>query len=73
MKTKAPESPLQGLQAVFPYRVVWTIDVHADSPLEAAKAARRIQLDPHSVATFFNVTHRGSDTTIPIDLEDHPE
>jgi len=39
------------------YRVIWTIDIDdADSPLEAAEEALRIQRDPDSIATIFEVT-----------------
>ena len=37
------------------YMVAWDIDIDADSPEEAARKAREIQLDPHSLATVFTV------------------
>jgi hypothetical protein len=37
------------------YKVMWEIDISADSPEEAAKRAREIQLDPESWATVFDV------------------
>jgi hypothetical protein len=37
------------------YRVVWEIDIEADSPLAAAKEALAIQRDPQSIATVFLV------------------
>lgn len=37
------------------YLVKWEIDVCADSPLEAAEEALRIQRDPSSIATVFEV------------------
>lgn len=37
------------------YRVMWDINVEADSPLEAAEEAQRIQRDPDSLATTFMV------------------
>jgi hypothetical protein len=37
------------------YRVYWCIDVTEASPLLAAQAARAIQLDPNSTATYFRV------------------
>lgn len=37
------------------YRVVWEIDIEAETPEEAAKAARSIQLNPNSIATCFTV------------------
>jgi len=36
------------------YRIVWAIDLDADSPEAAAKQARQIQLDPNSIATVFD-------------------
>jgi hypothetical protein len=40
------------------YRVIWEIDIDADSPREAAEKAREIQLRPHSIATLFNIIER---------------
>lgn len=37
------------------YRVAWTIDLQAESPEDAARKARSIQRDPHSIATVFDV------------------
>lgn len=37
------------------YRVMWVIDVEADSHMEAAKMALEIQRDPTSLATVFTV------------------
>lgn len=37
------------------YLVVWEIDIEANSPHEAARKAREIQLDPQSTATSFDV------------------
>lgn len=37
------------------YRVVWEIDIEADSPREAAGEARYIQLDADSYALHFDV------------------
>jgi len=37
------------------YRVVWEIDIDADTPLEAAKEALSIQRDKGSEATYFYV------------------
>lgn len=37
------------------YRVVWEIDVTAESAIEAAQAALDIQRDPNSTATVFSV------------------
>lgn len=37
------------------YKVTWTIEVDANSPLAAAQVAREIQLDKDSTATVFEV------------------
>ena len=37
------------------YRVVWEIDIDADTPEEAARIALDIQRDPESLATVFRV------------------
>ncbi len=37
------------------YRVVWEIDIEADTPLAAAEEALRIQRDRDSIATVFRV------------------
>jgi len=42
------------------YRVVWAIDIEADSPKEAAREALRIQRDRESIATVFVVDEHGS-------------
>jgi hypothetical protein len=38
------------------YLVEWKIDIDAENPLDAAKQARRIHLEPGSTATVFQVT-----------------
>ncbi|MDH5327615.1 MAG: hypothetical protein OEY58_19350 [Gammaproteobacteria bacterium] len=35
--------------------VTWEIDIEADNAREAAKLARSIQLNPHSIAVVFSV------------------
>ena len=37
------------------YRITWVIEVDAESPQEAARIARTVQLDPNSLATCFDV------------------
>ena len=37
------------------FRVIWEIDIDADSPMEAAQEARAVQLRPDTTATVFNV------------------
>lgn len=39
----------------IPYRVVWQIDIDANSPREAAELAKQIQIDPKSRADWFEV------------------
>lgn len=38
------------------YRLIWEIDIEADTPEEAVKEALAIQKDPCSIATMFEVT-----------------
>ena len=52
-------------------RVVWEIDVDADSAREAAEKALRIQRDPDSIATVFDVVEK--DGTTRIDLSADPK
>jgi hypothetical protein len=40
------------------YKVAWVIEIDADSPQEAASAAKEIQLDPDSEANHFIVTDK---------------
>jgi hypothetical protein len=37
------------------FRVIWEIDIHADTPKHAAQDARAIQLNPDMPATVFDV------------------
>ena len=37
------------------FRVLWQLEVEADTPLAAAQTAREIQLDPDSLASCFEV------------------
>ncbi len=50
------------------YRVVWQIDVEADSYEDAAKQAKEIQLDPESAANVFHITE--STPTVTVDLDE---
>jgi hypothetical protein len=53
------------------YLVEWHVNVYADSPREAAREALRIQRDPESWATVFQVTEHDTFTDpIEIDLLD---
>lgn len=37
------------------YKVIWEIDLEAENPQEAAKLARRLQIDPSNIADHFTV------------------
>jgi hypothetical protein len=50
------------------YRVVWEIELSATDPVDAARQARRVQLDPNSRATVFTVV--GDSGHHEIDLDD---
>lgn len=53
------------------YTVTWNIDIVADSPEEAAKIARVIQLDPESTAEYFEVREFGTDDPVTlVNLDD---
>lgn len=43
------------------YRVIWAIDIDAESPIEAAVKALMVQRDKNSSATMFEVTPRCED------------
>jgi hypothetical protein len=51
------------------YVVTWTIDIEADSPIDAARQALAIQRDRNSIATCFSVEHRNIHNTVDL-LED---
>lgn len=56
--------------------VKWSIEVYAESTLEAAMEARRIQLDVNSIATVFTVKDQGKLTTHDLtdaEMEGQPE
>lgn len=50
------------------YRILWIIDIDADSPSHAAKKAREIQQDPDSTATVFDVCTPTGQRVASIDL-----
>lgn len=55
------------------YRIIWTIDLEAESSLEAAIQALGIQRTPGSTATVFTVTSEETWVAEEIDLgEDNP-
>ena len=43
------------------YRVIWSIDLEADSQEAAAREAQRIMQDPEHQATFFDVMEAHSE------------
>jgi len=51
------------------YRVVWEIDVDAESYEEAARIALEIHRDPDSIATVFGVTDDHGERKV-IDVQD---
>ncbi|MFF4777636.1 hypothetical protein ACFY05_32895 [Microtetraspora fusca] len=52
------------------YRVVWEIDVTADSPIEAAQKARAAQVDRSTQASYFEVDDDVE--LIRVDLDEEP-
>ena len=54
------------------YHVSWDIDLVADSPMDAARQALRIQRDRDSIATVFDVTDEEGNTE-RIDLTEATE
>lgn len=50
------------------YRITWLIDIEADSPRDAVEEALRIQRDPESIATVFEVADRNGRHLTTIDL-----
>lgn len=57
------------------YHVCWKIDISAESPEEAARIARKYQLDPDTHADHFEVFDEdGNATTVNIsELEDETD
>lgn len=49
------------------YRIVWEMELEADSAEEAAAKCLRIHRDPESIATVFRVTDE-SGLTLSVDL-----
>ncbi|MBU3968416.1 MAG: hypothetical protein KKG76_13780 [Euryarchaeota archaeon] len=52
------------------YLVEWKIDIDAENPLDAAKQARCIHLDPESTATVFQVTDTKTNEKVDVDLDE---
>lgn len=52
------------------YTVEWQIELSAATPLEAAREARRIQLDRNALVGAFNVYAGDTGETTHIDLDE---
>jgi hypothetical protein len=59
--------------AAMDFRVIWEIEIEADSPKGAAQEARTIQLTPGMSATVFNVWAHASEKMHRIDLVEEPD
>ena len=55
------------------FRVIWEVEIEADSPKEAAQAARVIQLTPGMSATVFDVWAHAAGKMHRIDLIEQPD
>jgi hypothetical protein len=55
------------------FRVIWEIEIEADTPMEAAFEARAIQLTPGMSATVFDVWARVAGKMHRIDVEEEDE
>jgi hypothetical protein len=55
------------------FRVIWEIDIEANSPKEAAQEARVIQLTPGISATVFDVWAHAAGKMHRIDLIEQPD
>ena len=54
------------------YSIIWSIDIEAETPRDAAEEALKIHRDPESTATCFEVMD-DEGTVINIDLLKDPE
>jgi hypothetical protein len=59
--------------AAMEFRVIWEIEIEADSPKGAAQQARTIQLTPGMSATVFDVWAHVSGKMHRIDLVEEPD
>jgi len=53
------------------FKIIWTLDLNGDDPVDAAKRARAMQLDPNTPHTCFRVQDMETGQVEIIDLEDH--
>ena len=51
------------------YRIVWEVDVIADSPTEAAREARAMQQDPEAFCHVYDV-FTGTGECVRVDLDE---
>ena len=63
----------EATEATMEFRVIWEIEIEADSPKGAAQEARTIQLIPGMSATVFDVWAHASEKMHRIDLVEEPE
>jgi hypothetical protein len=63
----------EATEGAMEFRVIWEIDIEADSPKEAAHEARAIQLTPGMSATVFDVWTYGAGKMHRIDLIEDPD
>lgn len=54
------------------YRVLWEIDIEAETPVEAAKRAREYQR-PGTCALVFECIHDGVSTLVDLETEEDEE
>lgn len=66
---KRKKRPIKTLKE---YRIVWTIELNATSPKEAARLALETQRDPGSLATVFQVFDACTGNEVLVDLEASP-
>jgi hypothetical protein len=59
--------------AAMEFRMIWEIEIKANSPKEAAQEARTIQLTPGESATVFNVWAHVAGKMHRIDLVEEPD
>jgi len=59
---------MSDLEDSMSWRVIWEIDLEADSPEEAAIAAREMQEDAESIATVFTVINSETREEFQVDL-----
>ncbi len=58
-----PSCPGEEKRSMETYRVVWEIDIDADSPEEAAETARQYQIATDTTATVFDVRNEAGGRT----------